>query len=114
MKLLVSLSVLFALFITSLAQAPATDPPVKGGFWPSKRSWDFAAKQVRKMTVDEKVGQLVHVGINAKFANQESSFFKSLQRDVVENKIGGIIFFGAPIYETTHIANRMQALAKIP
>jgi len=66
------------------------------------------------MTVDEKVGQLVHVGINAKFANQESSFFKSLQRDVVENKIGGIIFFGAPIYETTHIANRMQALAKIP
>lgn len=81
---------------------------------PSKRSWNFAAKRVRKMSVDEKVGQLVHVGINARYANQDSPFFKSLERDVVENKIGGIIFFGAPIYETTHIANRMQELAKIP
>ncbi len=81
---------------------------------PSKKSWDFAAKQVRKMSVDEKVGQLVHVGINARFANQDSAFFKDLRRHVVDNKIGGIIFFGAPIYETTHIANRMQELAATP
>lgn len=83
-------------------------------FEPSKKSWDFATKLVKKMSVDEKVGQLVHVGINAKFANQESSFFRALRRDVVENKVGGIIFFGAPIYETTHIANRMQEAAKYP
>jgi beta-N-acetylhexosaminidase len=81
---------------------------------PSKKSWDFAAKQVRKMSVDEKVGQLVHVGINARYANQDSTFFKDLRRHVVENKIGGVIFFGAPIYETTHIANRMQELASTP
>ena len=81
---------------------------------PSKKSWDFAEKRLKKMSVDEKVGQLVHVGINARFANQDSSFFQSLKRDVVENKIGGIIFFGAPIYETTHLANRMQALADVP
>jgi len=66
------------------------------------------------MTVEEKVGQLIHVGINARFANQESAFFKDIRRHVVENKIGGIIFFGAPIYETTHIANRMQEAAKYP
>lgn len=81
---------------------------------PSKKSWDFAAKMVKKMSVDEKIGQLVHVGINARFANQDSSFFKELRRNVTENKIGGVIFFGAPIYETTHIANRMQEAAKIP
>ena len=83
-------------------------------FEPSKKSWDFATKTVKKMSVDEKVGQLIHVGINARFANQESPFFKDLRRHVVENKIGGIIFFGAPIYETTHIANRMQEIAKYP
>ena len=33
---------------------------------------------------------------------------------MVENKIGGVIFFGAPIYETTHLANRMQEAANIP
>ena len=81
---------------------------------PSKKAWDFAAKQLKKMSVEEKVGQLVHVGINARFVNQDSPFFKALKRDVVENKIGGIIFFGAPIYETTHLANRMQEAASIP
>ena len=76
-------------------------------FWPSKKALDFAAKQVKKMSVEEKVGQLVHVGINAKFANRDSPFFRDIQRHVLENKIGGIIFFGAPIYETTILANRM-------
>jgi len=83
-------------------------------FEPSKKSWDAAGKLVKKMTVDEKVGQLIHIGINARFANQQSPFFKDLQRHIVENKLGGIIFFGAPIYETTHIANRMQEAAKYP
>ena len=96
------------------APQSAVSSPQPQRFEPSKKSWDFAAKYVKKMTVDEKIGQLVHVGINAKFANRESSFFKTLQRDVVENKIGGIIFFGAPIYETTIIGNRMQELAKTP
>lgn len=90
------------------------DKSVRAPFWPSKKSEDFAAKLVKKMTVEEKVGQLIHIGINARFANQQSFFFKDLRRHIVENKLGGIIFFGAPIYETTHIANRMQQAAKYP
>jgi len=84
------------------------------GFWPSKKSEDFAAKLVKKMTLEEKVGQLISVGINARFANRTSPFFKDLQRHVVENKIGGVIFFGAPLYETTILGNRMQEAAKFP
>ncbi|CAN5401275.1 glycoside hydrolase family 3 protein [soil metagenome] len=85
-----------------------------GKFEPSKKAWVWADKTLKKMPVEEKVGQLIHVGINARFANQDSFFFKDLRRHVTENKVGGIIFFGAPIYETTHIANRMQEAAKIP
>ncbi len=88
--------------------------PQSQKFDPSKKSWDWADKTLKQMTTDEKVGQLIHVGINARFANQDSWFFKDLRRHVTENKIGGIIFFGAPIYETTHIANRMQEAAKTP
>lgn len=83
-------------------------------FEPSKKAWDWADKRLKKMTVDEKVGQLIHVGINARFANQDSDFFKDLKRQVVENKVGGIIFFGAPIYETVHLGNRMQELSDLP
>ncbi|MEO7659391.1 MAG: glycoside hydrolase family 3 N-terminal domain-containing protein, partial [Pyrinomonadaceae bacterium] len=74
----------------------------------------LATRLVKSMTIEEKVGQLVHIGVNARFANQNSPFFKELQRHISANKLGGIIFFGAPIYETTILANRMQQNAKIP
>lgn len=102
-----------AVFLLSLPPVSASSVlKTEPRFEPSKRSWDWADKTLKKMTSDEKVGQLIHVGINARFANQDSWFFKDLRRHVTENKIGGIIFFGAPIYETTHIANRMQEAAK--
>ncbi len=116
MKHLFSFTFAIVLFVGQSTAAFAQPcASVKGkGIWPGKKSYDFADKYVKKMTVEEKVGQLVHVGINARFANQESPFFRDLQRQVVENKIGGIIFFGAPIYETTILGNRMQQNAKTP
>ena len=108
MKFLLSLILAFGLFTSAFAQSA----PQR--LWPSKKAEEFAAKQVKKMSVEEKVGQLIHVGINARFANQDSAFFKDLKRHVVDNKVGGIIFFGAPIYETTILANRMQEAAKLP
>ena len=116
MKYLFSSVLVFVLLVGQFA-AVAAQPcaSVKGkGLWPSKKSYDFADKLVKKMTIEEKVGQLVHIGINAKFANQESPYFKDLQRQIVENKLGGIIFFGAPMYETAILGNRMQAAAKTP
>ncbi|MFN0141814.1 MAG: glycoside hydrolase family 3 N-terminal domain-containing protein, partial [Pyrinomonadaceae bacterium] len=81
---------------------------------PSQKSWKAADKILKRMSVEEKVGQLVHIGVNARFANQDSPFFRDLKRHVVENKIGGVIFFGAPVYETTHLINRLQENAKLP
>jgi beta-N-acetylhexosaminidase len=112
MKTLKKLSLYFLIFCLSAPLAAAF--PHNGPFQPSKESWDAARKLVATMSVDEKVGQLVHVGINARFANRESRFYKQLEQQVKEEHIGGIIFFGAPIYETTILSNRMQAEAKIP
>ncbi len=120
MKKLLSIALLLTVAFASLPElADANTPHVRRAsqsarLEPSKKAWDWADKTLKKMSVDEKVGQLVHVGINARFANQDSFFFKDLRRHITENKIGGIIFFGAPIYETTHIANRMQEATKIP
>jgi beta-glucosidase-like glycosyl hydrolase len=112
MKVLASTLALVAVLANLLpAQSPAA-PPRR--FEPSAKAWKWADKQLKKMTVDEKVGQLIHVGINARFANQDSPFYKELQHWVVDDKIGGVIFFGAPLYETTILGNRMQQLANIP
>lgn len=83
-------------------------------FRPSEKAYKQADKQIKKMSLDERVGQLVHIGINAKFLNQESPEYKELLRQVVENKIGGITVFVGGVYETVHLVNRMQQSAKIP
>ncbi len=111
-RLIWSLAVISSLFLASIpGRAQATRNSV---FQPSAVSWKKAEKLVKKMSVEEKVGQLVHIGVNARFANQNSPFFKDLQRHITANKLGGIIFFGAPIYETTILANRMQQNSKVP
>lgn len=112
MKFLLSSILIFSTLISAASAAPPRLGPSK--FEPSKDAWKHADKLLKKMSVEEKVGQLIHVGINARFANQDSAYFKDIQRHVVENKVGGIIFFGAPIYETTILANRMQENAKVP
>jgi beta-N-acetylhexosaminidase len=111
---LVLLTPFIGLTVAATGPQSAIRNPQSQRFEPSKKAWSWADKTLKKMSTDEKIGQLIHVGINARFANQDSFFFKDLKRHVVENKIGGIIFFGAPIYETTHIANRMQEAAKTP
>lgn len=103
-----------ALFLCTVPVFATPTAPAKDRFEPSKEAWKWANERLKKMSDEEKVGQLVHIGINARFLNQQSPQFLSLKRHVTENKIGGIIFFGAPIYETTHLANRMQELADIP
>jgi beta-N-acetylhexosaminidase len=83
-------------------------------FRPSEKAYKWADKQLKKMSVDERIGQLVHVGINARFQNPDRLEFKELKRQVVENKVGGIIVFVGSVYETVHLMNRMQELADVP
>lgn len=66
------------------------------------------------MSLDEKIGQLIYVGINATFLNQESEAYRALRRQVEENHVGGIILFRGPVYESVHLVNRMQKLARRP
>ncbi|HYE14191.1 MAG TPA: glycoside hydrolase family 3 N-terminal domain-containing protein, partial [Pyrinomonadaceae bacterium] len=58
--------------------------------------------------------QLISVGINARFLNQESDDYKALRRQVEENHVGGIILFRGPVYESVHLVNRMQRHARLP
>jgi beta-N-acetylhexosaminidase len=81
---------------------------------PSKEALKWADEQLKAMTLEEKAGQLISVGVNARFLNQESEEFKALRRQVERNHVGGIILFRGPVYESVHLVNRMQRLAKVP
>ena len=81
---------------------------------PSSAAVKWANEELRKMSLEEKVGQLISVGVNATFLNQDSDAYRTLKRHVEENKIGGIILFRGPVYESVILMNRMQQLARYP
>ena len=81
---------------------------------PSREALKWADKELRRMSLEQKIGQLISVGINATFLNQDSEAFRVLKRQVEENHIGGIILFRGPVYESVFLVNRMQQLARYP
>src|SRR5205085_2800832 len=81
---------------------------------PSKDALKWADAELKRMTLEEKAGQLIYVGINARFLNEESDEFKELRRQVERNHVGGIILFRGPVYESVHLVNRMQQFAREP
>lgn len=122
-RLVLILLLSFALLLTTtgattgrLAASPRPRVPASQPYppRPSRDAIKWADGELRRMSLDEKIGQLISVGINASFLNQESEAFRALRRQVEENHIGGIILFKSPVYESAVLVNRMQQLARRP
>jgi beta-N-acetylhexosaminidase len=80
----------------------------------SREALEWANEELRKMSLDEKIGQLLSVGINATFLNQDSDAYAALKHQIADNHVGGIILFRGPVYESVMLVNRMQQLARYP
>lgn len=107
-----SAAILIAILLTFPAQAQLKVTAYKRE--PSSKALKWANEQLRKMSLEEKVGQLISVGVNATFLNQDSDAFRSLKHQIEDNKVGGIILFRGPVYESVILVNRMQQLARYP
>jgi beta-N-acetylhexosaminidase len=81
---------------------------------PSSKALKWANEQLRKMSLEEKIGQLISVGVNATFLNQDSEAYRTLKHHIEDHKVGGIILFRGPVYESVILVNRMQELARYP
>ena len=65
----------------------------------------------KKMTFDEKVGQLFMV---AAYSNKDEAHYRSIDKLVTDYNIGGLIFFqGGPVRQAT-LTNRYQSKSKVP
>ena len=81
---------------------------------PSIVALKWANDELARMSLDEKIGQLISVGINATFLNQDSDAYQALKHEIEDNHIGGIVLFRGPVYESVILVNRMQQLARYP
>src|SRR6266498_3984791 len=121
-RYLLSVALLLAFTVTPLAhfsgssQARAKTPTSVKPYSskPTKEARNWADKELRRMSLDEKIGQLICVAVNATFLNQDSDGFRALRHQVEDNHVGGIILFRGPVYESVVLVNRMQNLARYP
>src|SRR5438067_3922095 len=104
----------FAIAKGNSTATPASSSPKPYSRKASKEALKWADAELRKMSLDEKIGQLICAAVNATFLNQDSEAFKALRHQVVDNHVGGIILFRGPVYESVVLVNRMQQLAKHP
>jgi beta-glucosidase-like glycosyl hydrolase/CubicO group peptidase (beta-lactamase class C family) len=83
----------------------------------------WVEKTLKKMTLEEKLGQLIMVFYYGGFLSTESEQYKELLRQVEQNRVAGIVVQtrGSPLgieysqaYPTAALANQLQRRAKIP
>ena len=81
-------------------------------FFPTTESQSRWVDSVyNQMTIDEKIGQLFMV---AAYSNKNEAHAQSIDSLVINQKIGGVIFFqGGPVRQA-NLTNRFQSKAKIP
>jgi beta-N-acetylhexosaminidase len=73
-----------------------------------------AIKHWSKLTLREKVAQMIMVRIRGDFYSQEHWYRKSLERWISKDGIGGVISFGGSIHGTFYNISTFQSWAKIP
>jgi len=101
---------LLALLIPGCARMPA--PGASPRLAAPDGGW--VARTLRKMTVEEKIGQMVACRFVGSFRNADSAYLRELDDLVVKSGIGGLVLFGGEVYETAELANAFQKLAKVP
>jgi beta-N-acetylhexosaminidase len=75
----------------------------------------WVSRTLARMTVEEKIGQMIAVRFTAEFRNADSASLRELESLVVDSRVGGLILFApAEVYETARLANAFQKLAKVP
>jgi beta-N-acetylhexosaminidase len=102
---------ILALSVSSCARMPAP------GAGPRLVSPDggWVARTLKKMSVEEKIGQMVACRFFGEFQNADSAARRELDDLVVRSGIGGLVLFApARVYETAELINALQKLAKVP
>lgn len=112
---------LTALLALALTPSASTQSPAKRALPRADEKW--VASTLKKMTLDEKIGQLMMVFYFGGFTSAESDEYKEMITLVEKRHIGGLVVRtrGTPLgvgrsqaYPTAVLANQLQSRARIP
>ncbi len=69
---------------------------------------------LKKMTLREKIGQMIVMPLSGEFGNVNSAKFKEMRRQIVDLHVGGFTLFRGEANSIAVLTNEAQKLAKIP
>jgi len=80
----------------------------------TKKEEKWVRQTLAALTLDEKIGQMITVGTNAVFMNRDSDEYRQLRRQIVSNKVGGLILSRSQVWAAAILTNRLQEMATVP
>jgi len=78
----------------------------------NKEPW--VEETLSRMTLSEKVGQMIVAGIEGQFKSDSDKEYLRLSRLAGEGRIGGIMFLKGDVLGAAMLANHFQSLSKVP
>ncbi len=105
-------TILGLIFLFSLSCVPAILKPGLNPGGPDEVRW--ARKTLARMTLEEKIGQMIACRYMGRFVSSDSDYLKDLVGLIKRQKIGALIIFSGEVYETAHLTNFLQQQAQIP
>jgi beta-N-acetylhexosaminidase len=74
----------------------------------------WVERNLKNLSLREKIAQLVQIRVQGKFINSEAPEFQALKEQVTRTRIGGIVLFAGNIYESAILLNELQQASKLP
>lgn len=99
-----------ALWLVCLMSGPVHS----AGSAPEPEHTRWVEETLRRMSLEEKVGQMLVPDLSAVFLNQQSDAFLEIKRNITEFHVGGYHAFGGDPAALALLLNRMQELARVP
>ena len=114
----VSFIILVALSAMSAASLQSSGRQNAGQAAPGYRLSDpdraWVQNTMSRLSLREKVGQLIQIRASGRFLNHESAQFQDLADAVRRNHIGGITMFAGDVFESAVLVNELQNMSDLP
>lgn len=80
----------------------------------SNRENVWVEQILKSLTLREKVGQMIVVGALGEYKNVNGEKFADIKKQILENKVGGFVFYRGDALELAALTNEMQKVARVP
>ena len=74
----------------------------------------WVEKTLKSLTLREKIGQMIVTGVLGDYKNVNGEKFAEVKKQILENKVGGFVFYRGDVLELAALTNEMQSIAQIP